>query len=77
MIGGDQPFIRCLIGISLSPKAGCIYNMGVWDNTLGARVRVHERRTLALEGAARKRYRETGQSLDNGGCTGEPHIVVE
>ena len=61
----------------MSPKVGSIYNMGVWDNTLGAWVPVHERRTLALEAATRKRYRETGESLDNGGCVGEPHIVVE
>ena len=61
----------------MSPKVGSIYNMGVWDNTLGAWVRVHERRTLALEAAARKRYRETSWSLDNRGCVGEPHIIVE
>ena len=61
----------------MSPKVGSIYNMGVWDNTLGAWVRVYKRCTLALEAAARKRYQETGWSLDNGGCIGEPHIVVE
>ena len=44
---------------------------------MGAWVQVHERRTLALEAAAQKRYRETGRSLDNGECIGEPHIVVE
>ena len=53
----------------MSPKVGSIYNMGVWDNTLGAWVRVHERErhALALEVAAWKRL-----SLDNGGCVGEP-----
>ena len=61
----------------MSPKVGSIYNMGVWDNTLGAWVRVYKRCALALEAAARKRYRETGRSLDNGGCVGELHIVVE
>ena len=40
-------------------------------------MRVHEWRTLALKAATRRRYRETGHSLDNGGRVGEPHIVVE
>ena len=31
VIGGDQPFVRCLLGISISPRVGSIYNMGVWD----------------------------------------------
>ena len=26
---------------------------------------------------ARLRYKETGRSLENGGCTGDPHIVVD
>ena len=59
------------------PKVGSIYNIGVSNNTLGAWVRVHERCTLALEAAARICYRKTGPRLDDGGCVGEPHIVLE
>ena len=77
VIGGDQLFIRCLIGISVSPKVGSIYDMGVWGSTLGAWVRDHERRNLTLEAAARRRYWGIGRSVDNGGCVGEPHIVFE
>ena len=75
VIGGDKSFIRRLIWISVSPKVGSIYNMGLWDNTLGTCVWVHKRRTLALEAAARKHYRETSRSPNNGGCVGEPHIL--
>ena len=35
------------------------------------------RRTLDREKAGRLRYKETGRSLENGGCIGDPHIVVD
>ena len=35
------------------------------------------RRTLDREEAARLRYSETGCSLENRGCIGDPHIVVD
>ena len=77
VIGGDQPFVRRLIGVSISPMVGSIYNMGVWDKVAAAWVNVATRRTLAREEAARRRYKETGRSLENGGCIGDPHIVVD
>ena len=36
VIGGDQPFVRRLIGVSTSPLVGSIYNMGVWDKVSAA-----------------------------------------
>ena len=36
VIGGDQPFVRRLIGVSTSPLVGSIYNMGVWDKVAAA-----------------------------------------
>ena len=77
VIGGDQPFVRRLIGVSTSPMVGSIYNIGVWDKVAAAWVNVATRRTLAREKAARRRYKETGRSLENGGCIGDPHIVVD
>ena len=77
VIGGDQPFVRRLIGVSTSPMVGSIYNMGVWDKVAAAWVNVATRRTFAREEAARRRYKETGRSLENGGCIGDPHIVVD
>ena len=35
------------------------------------------RRTLEGEAVARRRYQEMGLSLDNGGCVGDQHLVVE
>ena len=77
VLGGDQPFIRRLTGVSTSPQVGSIYNMGVWDKAAAAWWRVDVRRTLDNEAAARHQYQVTGRSLDNGGCIAEPHIVVD
>ena len=77
VIGGDQPYVWRLIGVSTSPMVGSIYNMGVWDKVAAAWVNVATRRTLDREEATRLRYKETGRSLENGGCTGDPHIVVD
>ena len=77
VIGGNQPFVRRLIGVSTSPMMGSICNMGVWDKFAAAWVNVATRRTLAREEAARRRYQQIGRSLENGGCIGDPHIVVD
>ena len=69
--------MRRLIGVSISPMVESIYNMGVWDKGAAAWVTTATRRTLREEAAARMRYKETGRSLDNGGCKGDPHIVVD
>ena len=77
VLGGDQPFIRRLIGVSTSTQVGTIYNMGMWDKAAAVCLRVDVRRTLDNEAAARHQYQVTGLSLDNGGCVAEPHIVVD
>ena len=77
VLGGDRPFVRRLIGVSTSPQVGSIYNMGVWDNAAATWLRVHVRRTVDDDAAARHQYHVTGRSLDNGGCIAEPHIVVD
>ena len=59
------------MGVSISPMVGSIYNMGVWDKVAAAWVKAGVRRTL--EGEAQ----ETGLSLENGGCVGDPHVVAE
>ena len=56
---------------------GSIYNMGVWDKSAAAWVNVDVRRTLEVEVPAWYCYQETGRSLENGGCVGDPHIVME
>ena len=77
VIRGDQPFVRRLIGVSTSPMVGSIYNMGVWDKFAAAWAKADLRRTLDGGAVARGRYQETGLSLENGGCVGDPHVVAE
>ena len=77
VIEGDQPFVRRLIGVSISPMVGSIYNMGVWDKVAAAWVKAGVRHTLEGEAVARPCYQEKGLSLENGGCVGDPDIVVE
>ena len=77
VVGGDQPFVRRLIGVSNSPLVGSIYNTGLWDKVAAAWINVATRRTLDCEEAARRRFKETGRSFKNGGCIGDPHIVVD
>ena len=69
--------MRHLIGVSISPMLGSTHNMGVWDKVAAAWVKLNVRRTLEGEAVARHRHREMGLSLENGGCVGEPHVVVE
>ena len=77
VFGGDQPFVRRLIGVSIMPLVGSIYNVGVWDKVAAAWVNAATRRTLDRAEAARLRYKETGRSLETGGCIGDSHIVVD
>ena len=56
---------------------GSIYNIGVWDKVAAAWVKAAVRHTLEREAVARRRYQETGLSLENGGCVGDPHVVVQ
>ena len=49
----------------------------MWDKVAAAWVNVATRRTLDREEAARLRYKQTGRSLENGGCIWHPHIVVD
>ena len=49
---------------------GSIYNMGVLDKVAAAWVKAGVCRTLEGEAVARRRYQETGLSLEKGGCVG-------
>ena len=73
----DQPLVRRLIGVAISPMVGSIYNMVVWNRAAEVWMKAGPRRTLQGEAVARHRYQETGLSLENGGFVGRPNIVVE
>ena len=53
VIGGDKPFVRRLVGMSILPMVGTIYNMGVWHKVAAAKVKAGVRRTLEGQAVAR------------------------
>ena len=69
--------MRPLLGVSISPMVGSIYNMGVWDKVVAALVKAEVRRTLEGHAVSRRHYQATGLSLENGGCVGDLHVVAE
>ena len=77
VVGGDQPFVRRLIGVSILPMVGSIYNMGVWDKVAAAWVKAGVPRASEGDAVARRHSQETSLGLDNGGCVADPHVVVE
>ena len=75
-LGGDQPWLRRLLGISVAPQVGSIFNEAVRDNTAKQWNGVAARRTTQSDAAHHRRYQVTRKSLDAAGCTGEPLLVI-
>ena len=76
LLGGDQPWLRRLLGISVAPQVGSIFNEAVRDNTAKRWNGVAARRTTQSDATHHRRYQVTRKSLDAGGCTGEPLLVI-
>ena len=76
LFGGDQPWLRRLLGISMAPQAGCIFNEAVRDNTVKHWNGIAARRTTRSDGNNHHRYLMTRKSLDAAGGTGEPLLVI-
>ena len=77
LLGGDQPWLRRLLGITVAPQVGsCIFNEAVRDNTAKQRNGIAARRTMRLDANNHRRYLMTRKSLDAAGCTGEPRLVI-
>ena len=66
VVGGVKPFVRHVIGVSVSHMVVSSYNMGAWDKFAAAWVKAGVQRPLEVEAAACHRYQETGLSLANG-----------
>ena len=69
--------MRRLIGGSIWPMVGSICNMGVWDKSAAEGGNGATCHTVHRQATAHQRHNETGHSLDNGGCAGEQHILVD
>ena len=73
---GDQPWLRRLLGISVAPQVGSIFNQALRDNTAKRWNGVAARRTTESDTTNHRRYRTTGKNLDAAGCTGELLLVI-
>ena len=76
LLGGDQPWLRRLLGISVAPQLGSIFNEAVRDNTAKQWNAIAARRTTQSDASNHRRYLVTRKSLDAAGCTGEPLLVI-
>ena len=76
LLGGDQPWLRRLLGIGVTPQVGRIFNEAVRDNTAKRWNGVAARRTMQSDATNYRRYQLTRTSLDAAGCTGEPLLVI-
>ena len=76
LLGGDQPWLRRLLGISVAPQVGSIFNEAVRDNTAKQWNRIAAQRTTRSDANNHRRYLMTRKSLDAAGCTGEPVLVI-
>ena len=76
LLGGDQPWLRRLLGISVAPQVESIFNEAVRDNTAKQWNGIGARRTTQSDANNHRRYLMTRKSLDAAGCTGEPLLVI-
>ena len=76
LLGGDLPWLRRLLGISVAPQVGSIFNEAMCDNTAKRWNGVTAWRTTLSDVNNHCRYLVTRKSLDAAGCTGEPLLVI-
>ena len=76
LLGGDQPWLRRLLGINVAPQVGSIFNEAVPDNTAKQWNGIAARRPTRSDANKHRRYLVTRKGLDAAGCSGEPLLVI-
>ena len=76
VVAGDKPWLRRLLGISVAPQVGSIFNEAVHDNTAKRWNGVAARRTTQSDANNYRRYLVIRKNLVAAGCTGEPRLVI-
>ena len=76
LLGGDQPWLRRLLGISVAPQVGSIFNEAMCDNTAKRWNGISARRTTQSNANNHRSYLVTRKSFDAAGCTGQPLLVI-
>ena len=76
LLGGDQPWLRLLLGISVAPQVGSIFREAVRDNTAKRWNAVAARRTTQSDATNQRRYQVTRKCSD-AARSGEPLLVTK
>ena len=70
-VGGDQPFVRRIVGVSVCTQVGSLYNEGTWKKLVKAWVGQAQKRTLERNKQWARDFQEGGKgSVECKGCTG-------
>ena len=67
-VGGDFPFVRRIVGITVCNLVGSVYNEGIWVR--GQWTGMEKKRTPEGNRAWAQEFNEGGRSRDCRGCTG-------
>ena len=76
LLGGDQPWLRRVLGVSVASQPGGVVNEAVCDNPAKQWNGTAVRRTTQSDANNHRRYLVTRKSLDAARCTGEPLLVI-
>ena len=76
LLGGDHLCLWRLLGISVAPQVGSIFNEAVRDNTAKQWNGIAAPRTTQSDANNHRRYPMTRKSLVAARCTGEPLLVI-
>ena len=76
LLGGDQPWLRRLLGITVAPQVGSVFNAAVRDNTAKQWNGIAAWRTTRSDANNHRRYVMTRTSLDAARCTSELLLVI-
>ena len=76
LLGGDRPWLRRLLGISVAHQVGSIFNKALRDNTAKHWNGIASWRTTQSDATNYCRYQVTRKGLDAARCTSEPLLVI-
>ena len=69
ILGGDIPWVRRLVGVTVAPQVGSFLNEGVWDSVGRHWVGQNVRRTLDRNREHFRQFCAGGRSLAVAGCS--------
>ena len=75
-VGGDQPWLRRLLGVSTCPQVGSLFNEGIWDHTQKEWRGDTVRRSMESDALHHSAFQAGTRSLAAAGCSTTPILKV-